>query len=56
MVLLLIMWSPALQSCSITAVIAPMPLAVTFALSVPSNAARASPKYKLEGEECLLYK
>ncbi len=56
MVLLETTWSPAPQSCIITGVMAPIPDAVTFAVSVPSMAANASPKYKLEGVECREYK
>ena len=53
---LAITWSPALQSCKIAGVIAPIPVAETFAVSVPSIAANASPKLRLEGEVWREYK
>ena len=47
------MWSLALQNCKMVGVMAPIPLAATLAVCVPSIAARASPKYILEGVVCL---
>ncbi len=44
-------WSPVLHNCNSVGVIAPMPEAATLAVSVPSIAARASPRFKLLGLE-----
>ena len=49
MVLLETICSPVPTNCNKTGVIAPIPEAETFAVSVPSIAAKASPKYKLLG-------
>lgn len=42
--------------CKIVGVMAPIPVAETLAVSVPSIAAKASDRYKFEGDEWREYK